>query len=207
MRTRFGDFIFDSDRRELLRGTTLVSLPPKVFQLLEILIVEHPKAVSQQELYDRLWPETFVEKTNLHHVIYQLREKLEDRQREIIKTVYGYGFSFGATIADNDSKPVAWQIVIGDVEHDLREGENIVGRERDAAVRIETSSLSRHHARILIAGDQVQLEDLGSKNGTFVQGRRVRGIVSLSNGDKILFGTIAAVLRAVPTAPSTETVL
>ena len=54
MRAEFDDFILDTDRRELIRGGEVVRLAPKAFQLLQILIECRPKAVSQQELYDRL---------------------------------------------------------------------------------------------------------------------------------------------------------
>ncbi len=204
MPIRFGEFILDTDRRELLRNTIPVPLSPKVFQLLEMLVERRPKAVAQQELYDRLWPDTFVEKGNLHNLIYQLREALGDKDQTSIRTVYGFGFSFAAAVAENPP-PASWQVVIGDQEFDLREGENIVGRERNAAVRIDASSISRHHARIVVTSDGVSVEDLGSKNGTMVEGRKIHAIHPLRDGDRIIFGTVAAALRAVPSVPSTET--
>jgi DNA-binding winged helix-turn-helix (wHTH) protein len=204
MPIRFGEFILDTDRRELLRNAIPVSLPPKVFQLLEILVERRPKAVAQQELYDRLWPDTFVEKGNLHNLIYQLREALGDKDQTSIRTVYGFGFSFAAAGAENPP-PASWQVVIGDQEFDLREGENIVGRERNAAVRIDAPSISRYHARIVVTSDGVSVEDLGSKNGTMVEGRKIHAAHALRDGDRIIFGTVAAALRAVPNVPSTET--
>src|SRR5438552_18267799 len=84
MRVRFGDFVLDTERHELLRYGDRVHLPPKTFQLLQILAEERPKAVAQEDLYDRLWPKTFVEKSNLHNLIYQLREALDDGEQTII---------------------------------------------------------------------------------------------------------------------------
>lgn len=208
MRIRFGKFSFDSERRELLRGTETVRLPPKALLLLEVLIARRPKAVSQAELYDALWADAFVEKTNLHNLIYQLRSALDDDDRTLIRTAYGFGFSFDfpAFAEVPKPRPTGWQIVVGDVEYELREGENLVGRERDAAVRIDVRSMSRHHARIIVTPGTVTLEDLGSKNGTYVRGRRIRHIDFLSDGDRIIFGTIAATLQAIRQARSTETV-
>jgi DNA-binding winged helix-turn-helix (wHTH) protein len=60
MRLGFGDFIFDSDTRELLRDQQPLTLPPKAFQLLEILIENRPKVLSKSQLHDLLWPKTFV---------------------------------------------------------------------------------------------------------------------------------------------------
>jgi DNA-binding winged helix-turn-helix (wHTH) protein len=78
MRVRFSDFLLDTDRRALSRGGASVALRPKALQLLEILVEQRPKAVSQEELYDRLWPDTFVDKRSLHKVMYELREALGD---------------------------------------------------------------------------------------------------------------------------------
>jgi DNA-binding winged helix-turn-helix (wHTH) protein len=206
VRVRFGDFLLDTDRRELSRGSEPVPLRPKALKLLEALISQRPKAVSQEELYDGLWPDTFVDKNSLHKVMHQLREALQDEGQTIIRTVYGFGFSFAATaIGDAPGRlAVRCQIVIGESEFDLREGENIVGRDRDAVVRIEAPSISRHHARIVVSGDQASIEDLQSKNGTCVRGKRIhRG--ELENGDSILFGTVAAAFRIVPAERSTET--
>ena len=204
MRVRFGDFVLDMERRELLRRGEPVHLPPKTFQLLQILAEERPKAVAQQDLYDRLWPETFVEKSNLHNLIYQLREALDDGEQTIIRTVYGFGFSFAAPVSA--AAPAAlWQIVIGGREYDLHDGENLVGRERAASVRINSGSISRHHARITISPRGVTIEDLDSKNGTTLRGRRIHSVSDLRDGDRIVFGTVAAVLRAVRPAITTQT--
>jgi DNA-binding winged helix-turn-helix (wHTH) protein len=204
MRFRFGDFVLDTDRRQLLRRGEPVHLPPKTFQLLEILAEERPKAVAQQDLYDRLWPETFVEKSNLHNLVYQLREALDDAEQTMIRTVYGFGFSFAAPVSD--AAPAAlWQVVIGSHEFDLNDGENLVGREREASVRIDSGSISRRHARITVSPRGVTLEDLDSKNGTTLRGRRVHSASDLRDGDRIVFGTVAAILRAVRPANTTQT--
>jgi DNA-binding winged helix-turn-helix (wHTH) protein len=208
VRVRFHDFVLDTGRRELSRGESRVPLRPKAIQLLAVLIEQRPKAVSQEELADRLWPETFVEKNALHKLMHQLREALDDGKQTIIRTVYGFGFAFAATAIDKapGAANTHCRIVIGDSEFDLREGENVVGRERDAAVRIEAVSISRRHARITINGNHATLEDLQSKNGTWIRGKRIhKG--ELTDGDGILFGTVAAAFRVIAAEPSTETAL
>jgi len=201
MRAAFGVYILDTDRRELTRGGEAVRLAPKAFQLLQILFEARPNAVSQQELYDRLWPNTFVEKSNLHNLIYQVREALGDGDQTIIRTVYGFGFAFAGS-----GRGVSWQLIVGGREFDLREGENIVGRDTGASVRIEARSISRRHARIVVSADRVTVEDLGSKNGTTVGDRPIRSATELRDGDRIVFGSVPATLRAVRPATSTETV-
>ena len=204
MLVHFGDFVLDTDRRELLRRGEPVHLTPKTFQLLQILAEERPKAVAQQDLYDRLWPQTFVERSNLHNLIHQLREALGDGEQTIIRTVYGFGFSFAGP--ERDAAPSAlWQIVIAGREFDLRDGENLVGRERGASVRIDSGSISRQHARITVSTSGVTLEDLDSKNGTTLRGRRIHSLIDVRDGDRIVFGTVATVLRAVRPATTTAT--
>src|SRR4051794_13850434 len=112
MRIRFGDFVLDTEQHELTRDGEPVHLPPKTFHLLQILAEARPKAVAQEELYDRLWPDTFVAKSNLHNLIYQLREALDDREQTLVRTVYGFGFSFAAPVSEAAAPP-RWQIVIG----------------------------------------------------------------------------------------------
>lgn len=207
MRVRFGGFTLDTDRHELRRGTEPVHLTPKAFQLLEILVECRPKAMAQQELYDRLWPDTVVDKSNVHNLVYQLREALADREQQMIRTIYGFGFSFAAPAAEETAGLSSWMLLVGDRELGLVSGENIVGRERDAAIRIDDPSISRRHARIIVSAEGVAVEDLHSKNGTSMHGRRIHAVGRLTDGDMIVFGTVAAVLRAVGGAPSTQTVL
>ena len=58
----------------------------------------------------------------------------------------------------------------------LAEGENIIGRGVDASVWIDAPGISRHHARIVVREGTATLEDLGSKNGTYVAGPAWRGV-------------------------------
>jgi len=96
MRVSFGDFTFDSDSRELRRGAEPVRLSPKALQLLEILVLTRPKAISKSELQNRLWPDTFVVEKNLANLISEIREALGDDRSDprFIRTVPRYGYAF-----------------------------------------------------------------------------------------------------------------
>jgi pSer/pThr/pTyr-binding forkhead associated (FHA) protein len=87
----------------------------------------------------------------------------------------------------------------------LRPGDNVVGRDPAAHVWLDAAGVSRRHARILIDGVDVQLEDLGSKNGTTIGNERVAGQTALCDGDRIAFGGLAAVYRQSSVGMSTET--
>jgi len=68
----------------------------------------------------------------------------------------------------------------------LRDGETIIGRGPEAQLDLHDDGVSRRHAVVRIAGGgRPQLADLGSRNGTFVNGRRVGEPVALEDGDKI----------------------
>ncbi len=54
---------------------------------------------------------------------------------------------------------------------------------------IDADSVSRHHARLNVAGRDVSIEDLGSKNGTWVAGERIRGTASLTDGISFWLGS------------------
>ena len=75
--------------------------------------------------------------------------------------------------------------------YDLHDGTLSVGRSPDCSLPIlESVSLSRHHAELLVDGDSVQLRDLGSVNGTQVNGQRVEGTVTLKDGDMLCLGEL-----------------
>jgi pSer/pThr/pTyr-binding forkhead associated (FHA) protein len=83
-------------------------------------------------------------------------------------------------------------------------GENLVGRDPGTAVWLDSPGVSRRHACIVLEGDCVTLEDLGSKNGTHVRGDLVTSPTVLKDGDEIRFGSISVTFRVRATSGSTE---
>jgi diguanylate cyclase (GGDEF)-like protein len=67
----------------------------------------------------------------------------------------------------------------------LHDGASVIGRGKDAEVRVRDEGISRAHARVLVVGDAVTLEDLDSRNGTFVNGFGISGPTTLHEGDKV----------------------
>lgn len=198
MRFRFDRFIFDSRRHVLLRDGAQVALTPKALTLLDLLIESAPDVVSKDTIYARLWPGVFVETGNLHNLVSELRNALGDEQRSVIRTVQRIGYAFAASLVREPASAPA--LHVGDDIIELSEGENIIGRDR-----LGTPDVSRNHARLTVSGLTVTLEDLGSKNGTFVGETRVRGRVSVHDGDELFFGRTRAQLRVVDTNAATVT--
>jgi predicted component of type VI protein secretion system len=90
----------------------------------------------------------------------------------------------------------------------LQKGKFLIGREHDCHLRPNSDLVSRHHCAFTVDDYSVQVRDLGSTNGTFVNGERTRGIVLLNPGDRVTVGKLEfeVVIDGQP-ASATETVL
>jgi len=207
----FGAFTIDTETRQLLHGREQrpVHLSPKAYDLLRVLVETRPRAIAKNELHERLWPSTFVSEATLASLVGELRDALGERGREpgFIRTVHGFGYAFSA-IPRETAEPrlagVAHWIICDGREKPLDEGEHVLGRDADVAVALNSPTVSRHHARIVIAGESVTLEDLGSKNGTYVRGQPVTSPVHLTDGDQIRIGAFELTFRRVTGKGSTE---
>ncbi len=204
MRLLFGDCALDLDTRELHRKGRAVAISPKAFTLLELLVLRRPKALSKAEIHSALWPDTFVSETNLANLVVELRAAVGDdaHASRVVRTVPRFGYAFCAETRSDE--PARAAVPLGVTEHRLffrrREiallpGENVIGREHTAAVWINEQSVSRRHARVVVAEDGAWLEDLGSKNGTFLEGRPVKQPTRLEDGEEFTVGEVASPLR------------
>jgi hypothetical protein len=190
-----------------------VALTPKAFQLLELLLERRPTAVSKGEIYERLWPSTFVAEVNLSRLIFEIRSAIGDeaRQPRYLRTVRGHGYAFCAQVletrrhlAPRTADAPWYSLFEGDREIPLHEGENVIGRSRSDDVTIHGTSVSRRHARVLIGPEGARIDDLGSKNGTFVNGHRIAHAVPLADGDDLRIGTVRMTFRVIaPDVPTT----
>jgi DNA-binding winged helix-turn-helix (wHTH) protein len=210
----FGDFTFDHDRRQLFLNKTELHVSPKAFELLAELLANRSRALSKEELQQRLWPSTFVEETNLAGLVAEIRRALRDSASSpvFVRTVYGFGYHFvgevtaAAPTASSESPRVKLCVVLANRELVLMNGANLVGRDPEAAIPIDARGVSRHHARILVTGGDATIEDLGSKNGTYVNGRRITAPARLSEGDEIGLGAATVTFRTASLASPTDTV-
>lgn len=207
MRQAIGTCELDVDARQLYRGAARVHLSPKAFELLAFLVAQRPRAVPRQELYDHLWPDTFVVEANLPILIREVRVALQDTKGEWIRTVHRHGYACApAPQPDLPQETPAHVLFQADREWPLAEGENIIGRDACARVRVASGSVSRRHCAILVDGDSATIVELGSKNGTFADGERVIGRRPLRDGTTLRFGTTEMVYRWKPAHQATESI-
>ncbi len=96
----FGPFLLDADERLLMRDGRTVPLPPKVFDTLLTLVENSGRIIGKDELMQLLWPDTFVEESNLTQNISQLRRALSDGNGEAqyIETIPKRGYRFAAGV-------------------------------------------------------------------------------------------------------------
>lgn len=207
---RFGRFEFDPVTRRVRRDGADIHLTPKAFELLTVLLEEAPRVVSKRELHGRLWPNGMVADATLTALVKQLRRALEDHDRAapLIRTVHRVGYALEIPLTDREpatSGVVACWLTLGQRRLSLVSGENIVGRDSAADVRLDDPAVSRRHARILVAGSGTLIEDLGSKNGTLIEGRPVTAPAALRHGIQLAFGTVLVTYCESGTAMPTLT--
>lgn len=211
VRLRFGECIFDAASRELLRDGARQDVSPKAFQFLALLLEARPRAVTKQDIHDRLWPKAFVSDSSLPRLAAEVRTAIGDdaRKPRLLRTVHRFGYAFFGAVAtegaEGTSTTAPCRVVWGERQIPLLPGENILGRSAEARVPLDLGRVSRHHARIVVGGGRAVLEDLGSKNGTFVRGQLVTHPAELADGDEICIGPVVLVFRTSSSNSTTET--
>ncbi len=204
----FGPFHLDLRSGELRNGAEEISLEPRVFSLLAYLVENRGRLMTREELIEKLWPDTHVSDASLSQAIASLRDALEDDVREprYVVTLPRRGYKFvGKVSEDRTLSGSACHILYGLQDFILASGENIIGRGGDAAVRIRSDQVSRHHARIVVSRNGATIEDLGSRNGTLVRGERIDRPCDLRDGDEILIGGVALLFRVSRATRTTAT--
>jgi DNA-binding winged helix-turn-helix (wHTH) protein len=211
MRLTFGSWQVDTDRRLLTHDGVPTALSPKAFDLLVVLAQHHEKALSKAELHQVLWPDTFVSDGSLTILVAEIRDVLNDaaEQPQFIRTVRRFGYGFCAPVTKQDASPLqslssggGW-VIWGDRSIAIGRTESVLGRSLDADIRFDVPGVSRRHARIIVDGEDVTLEDLGSQNGTYVRGERITGRARLADGDEVRLGPVSIIFRQVAADGST----
>jgi DNA-binding winged helix-turn-helix (wHTH) protein len=203
------------DQARLISGTAgPVHLTRKGFDLLLLLLENRPNAVSKEQIYARVWPDTFVAESSLQFLIHQIRQALEaaGTRQPWIRTVHGIGYSFCGDVLVSDpavampglERPAAW-LLGASMRVALRSGENILGRGIGDVVDIDAPTISRRHARIIV-GESTTLEDLGSKNGTWLHNERLTTQHVLADGDVLKLGSATFTFRLARHPTPTESV-
>jgi DNA-binding winged helix-turn-helix (wHTH) protein len=214
MRYGFGEFLYDPLNRTLSRGEEEIALTPKTRDLLALFLENPKRLLTRQTISDRLWPDVAVTDDALRFQVAELRKAMGNESEGFLRTIPREGYRWevevrreekaGARAAPGNTER-CYRLFLESREVSLEEGENLIGRDSDTAVWIDHTSVSRHHARICVTGERVTLEDLESKNGTYLRGERIGHPLSLSDGDTIRIGRVSMTFRVLSRVVSTET--
>lgn len=215
MRLRIGDALFDAEARELRRGGEPVPLTRKAFDLLSLLLSARPRVVTKEEIHEALWPDTFVVESNVQGLVRDVRRALGDDARapRLVRTVWGIGYAFIGEVRAERPEPGGGtdptaprhSLARGSHRVALPPGPTLLGRDAEPSAAFADVSISRRHARVLVEGGRAVVEDLGSKNGTFVDGVRIDGPAPLSDGSELRLGLAAFTFRAAGGGEPTKT--
>lgn len=211
---RFGEFEFDPESGDLRRLGHRIMIQDQPLVVLDMLIARAGTLVTRQELCQRLWPQAFVDSDNgLNNAVSRLRSALEDSATtpHFIETVGRRGYRFIAAVELVHQREAAGAVrawlVGGSGRIDLHAGENVLGRRGPDVQELTSPTVSRRHARITIdeSSGVASIEDLASKNGTFVGERRVTGSVTLADGDCVRIGSLTWRFTLLQTSEETRT--
>lgn len=106
---KFGDFLLDAGQKRLFRNGEKISLQPKVFDILLVLLEKNGELVSRDELMKAVWKDTFVEETNLRFCIHALRKVLGKKSdgEEYVETVPKRGYRLNEKIREKSIEAAA----------------------------------------------------------------------------------------------------
>mgnify|MGYP001547075292 CR=1 FL=1 len=207
------DWLVEPSLGTISREGSRVRLEPKVMDVLHCLSMRPGELVSKRDLTDCVWQVEFISDNRLTRAIADLRRALGDDAAtpRYVETIPTRGYRLvaevtGAPVATHTLEGMSrFKLEAADFSYALKEGENVIGRGTEAEIRVESEWASRRHARIVVRDHNATIEDLGSKNGTFVRGVRVEEVVELHDGDEIGIGRGVTVLRFVTILGTTRT--
>jgi len=194
-----------------VRGKS-VKLEKIPMEVLILLVQRAGTLVQRSEIQAALWgTEVFVEHdAAINTAVRKIRQALGDDAEapRFIQTVVGKGYRFIAPLESpaNHRRSVfpRYSLKIGQQEFILQSGETVIGRDPSAGVYVDHPSVSRNHASISIGSDGATLHDLGSRNGTFLNGHRIEGPEKIDDKSVIGLGPVTLVFIVLRRPASTR---
>jgi DNA-binding winged helix-turn-helix (wHTH) protein len=209
-----GDWLVEPTLDRISRDEAVLQLRPRAMDVLVCLAMEAGKLAAKRHLIDAVWRTEFVSDHALTQVIAEIRAALGDDARNpiYIENIPRKGYRLVAPVTPVEAaiRPVReaalpLRLQGNGTEYPLTQGSNVIGRTADAAVCIDRTEVSRCHARVVVSGTTATVEDLGSKNGTFLNGQRLHQPAVLTDGDEIWIGRSVARFRYLIDGEPTQT--
>lgn len=209
---RFAEFELDVGGYVLRRPDGPLRLEKLPMEVLILLVQRAGTLVQRSEIQAMFWrPDVYVEHDSaINTAVRKIRRTLGDDadNPRFVETVVGKGYRFIAPVqsdanpqaqpsANHDRSSARWprgfpsySATRGRQEFILEAGDTVFGRDPAAGVYVDHPSVSRRHACLSIGSQGAVLEDLKSRNGTFVNGRRIDGPTNIGHGALIGLGPI-----------------
>jgi DNA-binding winged helix-turn-helix (wHTH) protein len=223
-RFRFAEFELDLATYTLRSGGERVRLEKLPMEVLTLLVRSSGALVARGEIQAALWgSDIFVEHDSaINTAVRKIRRALGDdaEKPRFVETVVGKGYRFVASVETFefcvpankvDSIPAlgrrtfpSYSVTRGAQEFIVGTGVTLLGRDPAVGVYVEHPSVSRHHARISITAEGAVLEDLKSRNGTFLDGQRIDVATRIRSGAIIGLGPITLTFRVLSAPASTR---
>ena len=206
---RFADFELDLAAYVLRAHGEAVRLEKIPMEVLILLVQRAGTLVERSDIAEAVWgPELFVEhEAAINTAVRKIRQVLGDDAAapRFVETVVGKGYRFVAAVERlTPAGEPRYTVKFGGQEFVLRSGETVLGRDPAAGVYVEHASVSRRHARLSIEAGRARLQDLGSRNGTFLNGQRLDAPAEILEDAIIGLGPVTLVLSVLRAPASTQ---
>ena len=227
-RIKFAEFELDVAAYVLRRPDGPLRLEKLPMEILILLVQRAGTLVQRSDIRAMLWsPDVYVEHDSaINTAVRKIRQTLDDdaERPRFVETVVGKGYRFIAPVesdpddttqsrASDRRSSAQWQRVFpsysvtrGGQEFILPAGETVFGRDPSAGVYVDHPSVSRRHACITIGSQGAVLADLESRNGTFVNGRRIDQPANIDHGAIIGLGPITLTFSIMAAPASTQSI-
>jgi DNA-binding winged helix-turn-helix (wHTH) protein len=198
---RLENWLVEPELDRISRGGEPVHLQPLEMDLLVLLAARAGRVIAPRNLIDAVWEGRIVAESALSRTVAGLRRALGDDAREprYVETIPRRGYRLVGKVTALEVAPAEQEtqcvVLLPDGMARLGQGRHVLGRGSTADVVVEGAKVSRRHASLTVDGAQVVLEDLGSKHGTWVDGRPVTAPVTLGEGAVILLAGVVVQFR------------
>jgi len=162
---QFGECSLDTQRHTLQRASQPVPLRAKAFHMLRYLLEHRDRTVLKAELYEAIWPQSFISEATLASTVRAVRQAIGDtgHGQQLIQTVYRYGYRFIATVEEGVDVPPGTPVETVLYLPDATSAPSLLGDLRVAVVPPVQDSAAGGDARCATAsgddGDLAPQED------------------------------------------------